>query len=172
MKNTTFKNLILLSVFAVFLAGFNYTFAADLGYRASMIDTSTLTPLSYSNSFAQQQPYVYLAPQVKTVAQPVSPSVSNTTNTTKTNTLAQANTNNSGKYVNYDNNSNSSNSNMGASAYSSQSGSNNSNSGSFMPNTIAQWFVLILLIFAIVILARILMKKKPTANDIHAAHHA
>lgn len=81
-----------------------------------------------------------------------------------------------GQYVNYDANS------LGASAYGYSAYSNNpqvvtdpngvtalsmNGSGGFLPTSIFQWFMFILLILAIVIIARIIIKKN-SMNNAHA----
>ena len=99
------------------------------------------------------------------------------TTSTKTVTATTAGTSKTGDYVNYDGNS------LGASAYNSQglmplqSNDNNdltalsvNGSGSFMPSSVFQWIVLILLVFAIVVVARILYKKI-THRDTHGVIH-
>jgi len=84
-----------------------------------------------------------------------------------------------GKYVSYDAN------NLGASAYGYNNGYTNATpvtndpngvaalsmngSGGFMPSSVFQWFMIVLLILAIVIVARIIIKKRASQNTVHVA---
>jgi len=180
MKNKTLKNLIFFGlIFTIFIIGFNCANANyDNGYRVSLTNLDRPIVPVYNNpvqyNYGQQLPYVYTEPTVKYIEQPSPntqiqyiPQNTNTVKPTTTTTTKTANTN-TGNYINYDGN----NSMLGASAYNSQGfvpiqGTNRSDltalsvngSGSFMPSSVFQWILLILLIFAIVVVSRMIYKK-------------
>lgn len=158
-----------------------------------------------------EQPYTYVAPQVKYVTQPApttitkiqyvpvetvkyvntgttvntatsnqGASVVRATTTTNAKTYVAGNTGttgNTGQYINYDANTQSL---MGASAYgvyttqpqvvyddNGVAALSVAGSGGFMPTSVFQWFLLIILILAIVIIAR--MISKTFSNGSHGA---
>ncbi len=148
-------------------------------------------PVQYVQLPAQikyvQQPaqikYVQAAPQVQYVQQPVQ--YVNTVNAVKTvpvTTVNTVSTNGPGNYVSYDYNPNT------ASAYGynnpqqvivGQTATTDNNgltaltvngSGSFMPSSVFQWFIVILLILAIVIIARMISKSMSGDTHVTAVH--
>jgi len=189
MKNNILKNLIVIGIFAIFIFGANNTFAYYNGYAPSTVDLSvplvaTPSTAGQYNSYAQQQPYTYVQPQqAQPVAQPAQQKVANTGSTQGTSVATANTTGTTGKYINYDANRVNPNT-LGASAY----GYNNpevtntpvdsngvtalslKGSGSFMPSSVFQWIMLVLLILAIIVVARMLGRKS-AANNSHAATH-
>lgn len=124
----------------------------------------------------QQQTVKYVSTANSQGASAANALSSNTTTTTSANRVVASNV---GNYVNYDVNNNP----MGAAAYQYNSTGQvvttpvvDSNgvaalsvkgSGSFMPSSVFQWILLILIILAIIVIARMIARKSQT-NDPHA----
>lgn len=116
--------------------------------------------LTSKQSVSAQQPYTYTELPIKYAEQPVT-----------TTPIDKVSTKNNGQYVSYDGY----DPNMlGASAY----GYNNDltalsmkGSGSFMPSSVFQWIMLVLLILAIIVIARMIARRSAKNNPHTVATH-
>ena len=132
-----------------------------------------------SSSYSSTEPKNYVVNNYYYQTDPTTSTVSKSTSTTK-NVI----TNNSDEAVTDRNttdysNENNYNNGLGASAY---NGSNQSNgnkitalslkgSGSFMPSSIWQWILVVILILAIIIISRMFIRKpSPADHDVHVPH--
>ncbi|MFA6392595.1 MAG: hypothetical protein WCW54_00715 [Candidatus Paceibacterota bacterium] len=138
-------------------------------------------PQQQTVQYVPQQQVVQYAPQQQTVRYVTTgntqgASVINANTTTTTIPTATGNKGNTGQYVNFDANRGYSNNMMVASAYqpyATQQVDTNGvtalslkGSGSFLPSSLFQWIMFILLVLAIIVVAR-MVAKKSAANNAH-----
>jgi hypothetical protein len=154
------------------------------GYYSNGYDyVSTTHQYSYDN-----QPNQYANPQPLTTtpivnnyyyqAAPSNTSKTNTTSISKSTSTQKVATDTSSDTSTKDTKEVDSSNNLGASAYDSQSNGSDitalslRGSGGFMPSSIWQWLLVIILILAIIVISRMFKNKKTVVQESHTTSHS
>lgn len=181
MKNTTIKNFIALGTLAVILMSSHSALAYVPGVWDPQPRTTVMEPAFTKVPTTYDAP---VTPQVTTpvVAQPTKTVAQNTTKpTASTNTnkaVAVRNTNTANQGTVYGPTTNTGAMDQSVYPYGNTNVSNGSEltalslngSGSFMPSSVWQWFIVIFLILVIVIISRMLTRG-PEHHNVHSAAH-
>lgn len=175
MNNKSIKNLIALGALALFVISSHTALAYVPGVWDPTPHVQTNEPgftkvaSTYDAPTTTQTQVVYKPVYITQPAQPAKKTVTTTQNTTVTRANTNTNFNNNG-FVNDANYQNQNGFNA-TGMYPASTGNNLTalslqGSGSFMPSSIWQWIIVIFLILAIIIIARMLTSK-PAHHDVH-----